>query len=303
MMDDSSLGNVRYDNLCKTGLKVQADIDRSVAGIRRIIDILTDAEDHPATLARYRAELAAAKKQLHDYRGRLMVHVAHCGDGCKRAANGADQFFGWRQSEDMRPKSPMPSASELAERIREGATLDQLAAELRRHPNTVQQRLYRAGYTNSGHPAPKPEGGGIVVVDLLTRVGEQIPDWMSDGLCGQTDPEAFFPERGASTREAKRTCSGCPVQVECLDYALDNNVRFGVWGGMSERERRPLARRKCQKCSDPMPDDTAHSRRRWCDTCAAKVIDAGHARHGLNHPTDASTDDGNTNLDNQEIPA
>ena len=66
--------------------------------------------------------------------------------------------------------------------------------------------------------------------------------WQSDALCAQTDPEAFFPEKGGSTREAKRICEGCEVRSECLDYALANDERFGIWGGLSERERRKLRR-------------------------------------------------------------
>ncbi len=61
-------------------------------------------------------------------------------------------------------------------------------------------------------------------------------------LCAQTDPEAFFPEKGGSTREAKRICQGCEVKDECLEYALANDERFGIWGGLSERERRRLKR-------------------------------------------------------------
>jgi len=67
--------------------------------------------------------------------------------------------------------------------------------------------------------------------------------WQSDALCAQTDPEAFFPEKGGSTRDAKRICSSCEVRAECLDYALQNDERFGIWGGLSERERRKLKRR------------------------------------------------------------
>jgi WhiB family transcriptional regulator, redox-sensing transcriptional regulator len=68
------------------------------------------------------------------------------------------------------------------------------------------------------------------------------PGWQEQALCAQTDPEAFFPEKGGSTREAKRICSGCEVRAECLEYALANDERFGIWGGLSERERRRLRR-------------------------------------------------------------
>lgn len=67
--------------------------------------------------------------------------------------------------------------------------------------------------------------------------------WQSDALCSQTDPEAFFPEKGGSTREAKKICQQCEVSSDCLEYALSNDERFGIWGGLSERERRRLRRR------------------------------------------------------------
>ncbi|NBW73054.1 MAG: WhiB family transcriptional regulator [Microbacteriaceae bacterium] len=67
--------------------------------------------------------------------------------------------------------------------------------------------------------------------------------WQRDAICSQTDPEAFFPEKGGSTRDAKRICLGCDVKQQCLEYALQNDERFGIWGGLSERERRKLKRR------------------------------------------------------------
>jgi len=67
--------------------------------------------------------------------------------------------------------------------------------------------------------------------------------WQDRALCSQTDPEAFFPEKGGSTRDAKKVCVGCEVKAECLDYALRNDERFGIWGGLSERERRKLKKR------------------------------------------------------------
>jgi WhiB family redox-sensing transcriptional regulator len=72
--------------------------------------------------------------------------------------------------------------------------------------------------------------------------GAEEQDWQERALCAQTDPEAFFPEKGGSTREAKRICAGCDVRAECLEYALAHDERFGIWGGLSERERRRLRR-------------------------------------------------------------
>jgi WhiB family redox-sensing transcriptional regulator len=64
--------------------------------------------------------------------------------------------------------------------------------------------------------------------------------WMDNAICQETDPEAFFPEKGGSTRDAKRVCANCPVRAECLEHALENDARFGIWGGLSERQRRNL---------------------------------------------------------------
>ena len=72
---------------------------------------------------------------------------------------------------------------------------------------------------------------------------ETVLSWQDKALCAQTDPEAFFPEKGGSTREAKRICVSCEVKQECLEYALMQDERFGIWGGLSERERRRLKRR------------------------------------------------------------
>jgi WhiB family transcriptional regulator, redox-sensing transcriptional regulator len=70
---------------------------------------------------------------------------------------------------------------------------------------------------------------------------ESLP-WADQARCLQAEPDTFFPEKGGSTREAKRICSGCDVRDLCLEYALINEERFGIWGGMSERERRKLKR-------------------------------------------------------------
>lgn len=77
---------------------------------------------------------------------------------------------------------------------------------------------------------------------LFGGLEEGVLSWQDQALCAQTDPEAFFPEKGGSTREAKRVCRSCEVRTECLDYALENDERFGIWGGLSERERRRIKR-------------------------------------------------------------
>lgn len=97
------------------------------------------------------------------------------------------------------------------------------------------------------HPSPSPVPNNWFVDPVFLgtpsfRAEDEALAWQADALCAQTDPEAFFPEKGGSTREAKRICEGCEVRSECLDYALENDERFGIWGGLSERERRKLRR-------------------------------------------------------------
>lgn len=70
-----------------------------------------------------------------------------------------------------------------------------------------------------------------------------IDDWASRGACRTSDPDELFVQ-GAAQNRAKAVCMGCPVRTECLADALDNRVEFGVWGGMTERERRALLRRR-----------------------------------------------------------
>jgi WhiB family transcriptional regulator, redox-sensing transcriptional regulator len=77
----------------------------------------------------------------------------------------------------------------------------------------------------------------IMNVELIDTIEDEL-SWQERALCAQTDPEAFFPEKGGSTRDAKKVCVGCDVRAECLEYALEHDERFGIWGGLSERERR-----------------------------------------------------------------
>lgn len=92
----------------------------------------------------------------------------------------------------------------------------------------------------AGNAAPRARVIQELTLDDIFGAVEQ--EWQEQALCAQTDPEAFFPEKGGSTREAKRICQACAVRDECLEYALEHDERFGIWGGLSERERRRLKR-------------------------------------------------------------
>ena len=106
---------------------------------------------------------------------------------------------------------------------------------------TTSGRDVRAGLDRTRRAGPTVRVESFTVGRSGDDAAEE-PDWQERALCAQTDPEAFFPEKGGSTREAKRICSGCEVRAECLEYALANDERFGIWGGLSERERRRLRR-------------------------------------------------------------
>ena len=79
--------------------------------------------------------------------------------------------------------------------------------------------------------------------------------WITRGRCRDGDPDRLFV-RGAAQRKAAALCRHCPVLMECGAYALDNRVEFGIWGGMTERQRRALLE--------------AHPHVRWSDLFEAQ---------------------------------
>ena len=80
-----------------------------------------------------------------------------------------------------------------------------------------------------------PIGPARVWLPVLTA-----EPWHEDALCAETDPEAFFPDKGGSSAAAKAVCAACTVSADCLDWALVHGERFGIWGGLSERQRRKV---------------------------------------------------------------
>jgi WhiB family redox-sensing transcriptional regulator len=69
-------------------------------------------------------------------------------------------------------------------------------------------------------------------------------DWMAQGKCADISPSVFFPSDGVGVEAAKKICADCPVKSPCLEYALENRIDHGVWGGTSERERRRILRQR-----------------------------------------------------------
>ena len=85
------------------------------------------------------------------------------------------------------------------------------------------------------------------------------PEWMADAACTEVgDPDQFFPDKGHATRPARLVCARCGVRAECLQYALDNGERFGVWGGHSVEEREALGAARAP--AEPI-DEAAVARR------------------------------------------
>ena len=79
--------------------------------------------------------------------------------------------------------------------------------------------------------------------DSAAGGGRQLDDdlsWQDYAVCNQSDPEAFFPEKGGSTKQAKSVCRRCAVTEECLQYALKYREAYGIWGGKSEEQRRQI---------------------------------------------------------------
>ena len=77
----------------------------------------------------------------------------------------------------------------------------------------------------------------------LIMLGVDDRPWSIHGACRQYEPDLFFPGPDGSVDDALRICRACPVLAECREWALDTRVRYGIWGGMTERERRRTLRR------------------------------------------------------------
>jgi WhiB family redox-sensing transcriptional regulator len=76
--------------------------------------------------------------------------------------------------------------------------------------------------------------------ELFPKTLPPLGDWIEDAACRGANPNRFFPTTGESLDAAKALCASCSVRADCLTYALDNVVPYGIWGGLSERQRRPL---------------------------------------------------------------
>jgi len=85
----------------------------------------------------------------------------------------------------------------------------------------------------------------VTALDAVAAALRSRPSWMADAACRGVDPDLFYPTRHGSAHEAKEVCRGCPVRADCLQHALAYGEKHGIWGGLSEKQRRKarIARR------------------------------------------------------------
>lgn len=107
--------------------------------------------------------------------------------------------------------------------------------------------------SSRAHGRPEPDipvasGESMSLFHELWGLGYAEDDghlaWLTEALCAETDPDIFFPEKGGSTAPATSVCQNCRVREECLEYALSHDIRHGIWGGMSDNDRRKLSRQR-----------------------------------------------------------
>lgn len=141
----------------------------------------------------------------------------------------------------LRAELRTPPLTEIAARIRAGESYRDLAKEYRVDQQGLANRLRNGGYRFDTGETDRDARLREMKQRLNASLRIYSEPWMAEAICAQTDPEAFYPEKGESTAEAKRVCMGCPVRQVCLEYALERKELFGVWGGLSVRDRRKLS--------------------------------------------------------------
>jgi WhiB family redox-sensing transcriptional regulator len=83
--------------------------------------------------------------------------------------------------------------------------------------------------------------------DLIEALATEPLGWKDYANCLGANEDLFFPDRGASTRVAKQICAACQVRIDCLEYAVTQGEKFGIWGGLSERERRKIRKQRAME--------------------------------------------------------
>lgn len=95
-------------------------------------------------------------------------------------------------------------------------------------------------------PQAQPDNPTATELSLgaLASADDTVTAWMAEGNCRLYPPATFFPSDGVGVDKARKICQDCPVAAPCLDYALEQRIDHGVWGGCSERERRRILKRR-----------------------------------------------------------
>lgn len=113
------------------------------------------------------------------------------------------------------------------------------------------RKIWETRRANSARVAAELAAAERVVAEQAVRFEEAAElvalvdeKWRQDAVCAQIDPDLWFPEKGGATRQAKEMCLRCTVRQPCLEFALANEERFGIWGGKSERERRRMVKER-----------------------------------------------------------
>lgn len=192
--------------------------------------------DRPARRDAAIREVSELSRRLNETRRFYAEHLRDAHGTKEVPAAFAD--LSWRRGEKG------IGNAEAAELLRAGAaTLEEIAEAEGIGLSAMRFRLNGAGWDVDGQPTVKAEPKPRRLLPLL---GEDNA-WMVDALCAQTDPEAFFPEKGANGRtldQAKDVCASCPVRAACLGWAIDHKIRDGIWGGLTDRERRRIERQR-----------------------------------------------------------
>jgi WhiB family transcriptional regulator, redox-sensing transcriptional regulator len=97
---------------------------------------------------------------------------------------------------------------------------------------------------NLNHSTPRSTARRNETATPLVVDEESSTAWMSAGNCRNYPPAVFFPSDGVGVDRARKICTDCPVATSCLEYALEQRIEHGVWGGCSERERRRILKRR-----------------------------------------------------------
>lgn len=135
--------------------------------------------------------------------------------------------------------SALPPMTELAARCRDGELLRDIAVELGVAYTTLSARFSQAGFAATGETIQQMQRR-----KLRERLEQpERPDWMAKGSCLDHHPDLWYSDTGNAMQRAKGICAGCPSRKSCLEWAIETNEQWGIFGGHTRQERVNLKRR------------------------------------------------------------